>query len=326
MRHRLKGTELSISRIGLGTSNFGKRTGPAASRAIMAAAVDHGVNLIDTADMYGSAALAEEVIAPFLVGRRDRVVLATKFGFNRTGDEIQSGRGARSLINLSIEASLRRLRTDHIDLYQMHYPDPGTPIDETLETLTALQRQGKIRHFGCANFAPAELREANERATALGTPHFRSVQTELSLLSRSAERDLLPICASLDITVVAYFVLARGLLTGKYVRGAAVPATWRLSGRRGQVLLTDANFDVVEALTAFASERGVPIAALAIGSALAMPAVGSALVGATSVRQLEELVAASTWTPARSDLDALDGLMNSAPHAATALNPITPQP
>lgn len=307
---RLGDSGLVVSAVGLGGNNFGLHLDLDATRAVVDAALDLGVNLIDTSDSYGTS---EEVLGEVLEGRRADVVIATKFGSDLHGANGPDwgARGSRRYIRRAVEASLRRLRTDHIDLYQLHWPDPHTPIAETLAALTELVAEGKVRYIGSSNLAAWQVTDAEWTARTAGTERFVSAQNHYNLLERGVEAELVPACRRHGIGVLPYFPLASGLLTGKYRRGEAPPDGSRLA-RWGQTdRLTDERFDVVEALEKYASERGITILDVAIGGLAAQPGVASVIAGATSVEQVRANVAAGTWHPSADDLAALDGIVPS---------------
>jgi aryl-alcohol dehydrogenase-like predicted oxidoreductase len=241
-----------------------------------------------------------------LRGRRDDVVIATKFG-NDLGGALGrdfGARGSRRYIRRAIERSLRRLRTDHVDLYQLHNPDPATPIEETLAALTDLVREGKVRYLGSSNLAAWQVAHADWVARVSGTERFVSAQNEYSLLHRDVERELAPACEQYGIGILPYFPLANGLLTGKYARGVPPPAGTRLAGR--PEYLSDARLRVVEKLEEYAAQRGVRLLDVAIGGLAAQPAVASVIAGATKPEQVRANVAAGAWEPTEADLVALD--------------------
>ena len=289
---------LTVSAVGLGGNNFGRRLDLAGTRAVIDAAFDAGITHLDTADVYGGDGASERLIGEVLEGRRDRVVLATKFGM-RMGGDTGEPRGSRAYARRSIEGSLQRLRTDRVDLYYYHEPDGVTPLAETLGALAELADEGKIRAFGVSNVDAAELREAG----ALGDDRLAAVQNEYNLLDRAAEADVLPLARELGIGFVPYFPLASGLLTGKFRRGKEPPAGARLAGRRDR--LTDAAFDRVEALERFATERGHTLLELAIAGLASQPGVASVIAGAMSPEQVARNVAAAGWEPSLDDLAAL---------------------
>jgi aryl-alcohol dehydrogenase-like predicted oxidoreductase len=290
------GPEVSV--VGLGTNNFGRRCDLEQTRAVLDAALDAGVTLIDTADVYGDGT-SEEYIGRVLEGRRDRVVLATKFGKPMT-DGPDLPRGSPEYIRWAVEGSLRRLRTDAIDVYQMHQPDEQTPIDETLGALAELVRDGRVRHVGSSNFTAAQIEAADRVARDGGTARFVAAQNHYSLLERAAEGELLPACERLGVGVLPYFPLASGLLTGKYRRGEAATAG-RLAGRT----IPDEQFDRVEALERFAEKRDVSLLEVAVGGLAAMPAIVSVIAGATTPEQVRANVKAGEWIPSDDDLATL---------------------
>jgi aryl-alcohol dehydrogenase-like predicted oxidoreductase len=296
---KLGSSDLEVSVVGLGCNNFGGRIDEAASRAVIDAALDAGVTFFDTADVYGNRGGSEEIIGRALAGRRDRVVLATKFGHDLGDGETR--RGARPYIRTAIEASLRRLQTDRIDLYQYHRPDGVTPVEETLEALDELVREGKVRAVGSSNFTAAMVEEAHAAASERRLTPFASEQSEYSWLKRGAEDELLPACERLGIGFIPYFPLASGLLTGKYERGKAAPEGTRLHGRE----LQDDHLEAVERLRAFADERGRSLLELAVGGLAAVPGVASVIAGATKPEQVRANAAAAAWEPSPSELDEL---------------------
>ncbi|RCV48194.1 aldo/keto reductase [Marinitenerispora sediminis] len=311
MRYRRLGNSgLSVSVVGLGANNFGRRLDEAATRAVVDAALDAGVNFVDTADIYGGTA-SEEFLGAALEGRRDHVVLATKFGapMRIDGTPEWEALGSRRYVRAAVERSLRRLRTDYIDLYQFHFPDPETPIEETLSVLTDLVREGKVRYIGSSNRTAWQVADAEWVARANGLASFVSAQNEYSLLDRRAENELLPAAEHFGIGVLPYFPLASGLLTGKYRRGQAVPEGSRYQVNGMEDRLTGARFDAVEALTAFAEERGLSLLDVAVSGLAAQPAVASVIAGATSPEQVRANAAAGQWEPTEEDLVALDEIV-----------------
>ena len=298
---------LEVSVIGLGCNNFGRRVDLAGTRAVVDAALAEGVTFFDTADIYGGRGASEQLLGEVLEGRRDQVLLATKFGMDM-GDG-KGPRGSREYIRQAVEASLRRLRTDVIDVYWYHQPDGVTPIAETLEALDELVRAGTVRAIGASNFSADQIEEADAVARERGLARFVAIQNEYSLLVREAEQEVLPACERLGIGFVPYFPLASGLLTGKYRRGEAPQAGTRLAGR-AQVA-SDEQFDLVEALERFARERDLSLLEVAIGGLLARPAVSSVIAGATKPDQVRANAAAARWTPSEDDLAALDSLLAS---------------
>jgi aryl-alcohol dehydrogenase-like predicted oxidoreductase len=284
-----------VSVVGLGCNNFGGRLDLDRTRAVVDAALDAGVNFFDTADVYGNHGGSERFLGELLEGRRERVVLATKFGHDM-GDGAQA-RGSREYMRRAVDASLGRLRTDRIELLYYHRPDGVTPVSETIGAMAELVDQGKVDALGVSNFDVAQLDEAVEAG------EIAALQNEYSLLEREAERDVLPRCRELGVGFVPYFPLASGLLTGKYRRGEPAPEGSRLAGRAH--LLTDERFDEVEAFEDFARERGHSLLELAIGALAAQPGVASVIAGATTPEQVRANVRAAAWTPTADDLDAL---------------------
>jgi aryl-alcohol dehydrogenase-like predicted oxidoreductase len=312
MRYRpLGSSELLVSVVGLGSNNFGGRIDEEATRAVVDAALDVGVTLIDTADVYGNRGGSETFLGRALAGRRDAVVLATKFGHDMGGEYGADGdaRGSRTYIRRALEGSLRRLQTDYLDLYQYHRPDGVTPIEETLAALDELVREGKVRHIGSSNLAAWQVVEAEYVARQHGLTRFVSAQNKYSLLEREAERELLPACARYGIGVLPYFPLASGLLTGKYERGREPPEGTRLAGNPRA--LTGDRFDRVEALERYAAERGRTLLEVAIGALAAKPAIGSVIAGATKPEQVRANAEAASWLPSKDDLSALDALLET---------------
>jgi aryl-alcohol dehydrogenase-like predicted oxidoreductase len=297
---------LLVSTVGLGTNAFGSRIDADQSRAVVDAALDAGVTLFDTADTYGVGA-SEEVLGAALGKRRDDVVLATKFGMDMKGGNGPDwgARASRRYVRRAVEASLRRLGTDHIDLYQLHQPDLVTPIHETLEAMNELVDEGKVRYLGCSNFAAWEVVDAHWTATSEGLRPFVSAQNEYSLYNRAAEEELVSALSRCGMSLIAYFPLAYGLLTGKYRRGEDAPEGSRLSLEGQTHRLEGADWERVEAVQGFADERGVGILDVAIGGLAAQPSVGSVIAGATSPEQVASNVRAGLWQPTPEDLEAL---------------------
>jgi aryl-alcohol dehydrogenase-like predicted oxidoreductase len=305
MRMRRLGAEgPEVSVVGLGCNNFGGRVDRNGTRVVVDAALDAGVTLFDTADVYGNQGGSESFLGEVLEGRRDRVVLATKFGGDM-GDGTEA-RGSRDYIRKAIEGSLQRLRTDYIDLYQYHTPDKVTPFAETFGALDELVREGKVRHIGHSNLSAAQVEEVDALAREHGWSRLVSAQNRYSLLRREAEEDLLPVCDRLGLGVLPYFPLASGLLTGKYRRGQPRPEGTRLAGR--DEVFTDEAFDRIEALEAFAAARSVTLLDVAIGGLAAQPAVASVIAGATKPEQVRANAAAGDWEPSPDDLAALNAI------------------
>jgi aryl-alcohol dehydrogenase-like predicted oxidoreductase len=299
---RLGSSDLEVTVVGLGCNNFGGRIDEEAARAVIDAALDAGVTFLDTADVYGNRGGSEEIIGRALAGRRDQVVLATKFGHD-LGDG-ETARGARPYIRKAIEASLRRLQTDRIDLYQYHRPDGITPLGETLEALHELVQEGTVRAIGSSNFTAAMVEEAEAIASERGLTPFVSEQSEYSWLRRGAEDELLPTCERLGVGFIPYFPLASGVLTGKYAKGEPPPPGTRLHGRE----LADADLDAVERLRAFGERHGASLLEVAIGGLAAVPGVSSVIAGATKPEQVRANAAAGAWEPSREELAELRSL------------------
>lgn len=291
---------LKVSAIGLGTNNFGRRMDAKASVAVVHRALDEGINFIDTANRYGGG-LSEEYIGKALDGRRNEAVLATKVGF--PPDEGSSRRN----IMKEVEKSLRALKTDHIDFYQIHIPDPNTPIEETLRTLDHLIHQGKVRYIGCSNFSAWQTCESLWVSKSLGLNRFISNQVPYSLFDRAIEAELMPFARQYGFGIIPYFPLASGLLTGKYRRREQPAADTRLAG--DDKILTDANFDKLERLETFAAERGHTILELAFAWLLANPLIASVIAGATKPEQVSANAKCFGWELNADDLEAIDRVM-----------------
>jgi aryl-alcohol dehydrogenase-like predicted oxidoreductase len=293
------GPEVSV--VGLGTNNFGRRCDYDQTLAVIDAALDAGVTLFDTADIYGQGT-SEEYIGRALEGRRDEVVIATKFG-SEMDERPEERRGNPDYIKWAVEGSLRRLRTDVIDVYQMHVPDSVTPIVETLGALNDLVADGKVRWIGSSNFSADQIEAAEEVSRGAGLHRFISAQNHHSLVRRDVEDDVLPVCDKLGIGFLPYFPLASGLLSGKYTRGEEA-TEGRLAGRE----ISDEQWDRAEALQAYADERGISLLDVAVGGLLALPAVTSVIAGATKPEQVRANVAAGAWEPSADDVEALRAL------------------
>lgn len=300
---------LAVSVVGLGCNNFGDRTDPEASRKVIHKALDLGITLFDTADIYGKFGGSENSLGQFLGDRRKDIVLATKFGMPMDKAETMKG-ASRRYIMAAADASLRRLKTDWIDLYQIHRPDPLTPIDETLRALDDLVRQGKIRYIGCSNFAAWQVVEAQWTSRHLGLNAFVSCQDEYSLLKRELERDLAPAMQAYGLGLLPYFPLASGLLTGKYKRNASMPDGTRFGNNQqlADRYLTDANWVIVERLDKFCLERGHSLLELAFSWLAANPLVSSIIAGATKPEQLDLNLRAVDWALTAEDMAEMDRL------------------
>ncbi len=303
-RRRLGHSGLEVSAVGLGCNNFGRRIDLEATRRVVDEALDCGVTFFDTADIYGRGQ-SEEFLGQVFEGRRDRVVLATKFGMDM-GDG-KGPRGSPDYIAQAVQNSLRRLRTDTIDVYWYHQPDGVTPIAETLEALAELVRADTVRAIGASNFSAEQIEEADATARERGLARFTAVQNEYSLLVRDAERDVLPVCERLGLGFVPYFPLGRGLLTGKYRRGQPAPEGTRLASR--EQIASDEEFALLEALEQYAGQRSITMVEVAIGALLARGVVSSVIAGATKPDQVRANAAAVRWQPSSSDLELLAELL-----------------
>jgi aryl-alcohol dehydrogenase-like predicted oxidoreductase len=294
---------LDVSVVGLGCNNFGWRIDEAATKAVVDAALESGVTFFDTADMYGGTK-SEEYLGRALGARRDQVVIATKFGSKI--DDQRRGGARPDYIRRAAEDSLRRLGTDRIDLYQIHWPDPGVPLADTLGAMDALVKAGKVREIGCSNFSVEQLRDA-EAAARSGRARFVSVQNEYSLLHRDPEEGVLEECERLRMAFLPYFPLASGLLTGKYRKGEPPPEGSRLSS--GGKWMTDQNLDLIEKLAAFAESRHHTLLELAISWLLTRPAVASVISGATSPDQVRSNAKSAAWRLQQADLAEIDRIL-----------------
>ncbi|MFG6195460.1 aldo/keto reductase [Nonomuraea sp. JJY05] len=308
MRYRTLGDSgLRVSVVGLGCNNIGSRIDVTRTRQVVDAAIEEGMTLFDTAEAYGAVhGASEEILGEVLAGRRDQVVLATKFG--RPGDQGAAcgTPGGRSYIRRAVEGSLRRLRTDYIDLYQYHFPDGVTPIEETLDALTELVREGKVRYLGSSNFAGWQIAEAAHVARARGAAPFVSAQNHWSLLERGAEREVVPAALHHGVGVLPYFPLAHGLLTGKVRRGQEPPAGSRLAERPH--LVTPERLERVETLTSWAEKHDRSLLDVAVGALAALPGCGSVIAGATAPEQVRANAAAGGWEPTAEELAEITGL------------------
>jgi aryl-alcohol dehydrogenase-like predicted oxidoreductase len=308
MQKRKLGTSgPEVSLVGLGTNNFGGRVGPDASRLVLDRALDLGITLIDTADVYGNKGGAEEILGRFLGARRKGVVLATKFGLPMDGAGARGGASRRYIVR-AVEASLRRLNTDWIDLYQLHRSDPKTPIEETLRALDDLVQSGKVRFIGCSNLTAAQLEDAQAVASRHRLSSFITCQDEYNLLDRALEKDRIAVMRRHGLGLLPYFPLASGLLTGKYRSGAPLPAGSRLakSAHHAEGLLNARNWGIVEDLGAFAARRGHSLLELAMSWLASRPFVSSIIAGATKPEQVEQNVAAVAWTLSPAELAEID--------------------
>jgi aryl-alcohol dehydrogenase-like predicted oxidoreductase len=299
---RLGDSGLKVSEIGLGCNNFGMRIDQAATDAVVNAAIEHGITLFDTADVYGGQGKSEEMLGNVLAGgKRDQIVLATKFAMPMgKGPDMQGG--SRRYVMNAVEASLKRLKTDHIDLYQMHRFDADTPLEETLGALDDLVTQGKVRYIGNSNYTGWQIADADWIAKNEHKNRFVSAQNNYSLIERRVEHEVTPACERFGLGMLPFFPLASGLLTGKYKRGEAPAEGTRLAawGPRGAAALTDHNFDRLEKLSGWAEERGHDMLDLAFAWLLGHPVVSSVIAGATKPEQVAANAATAGWklTPA----------------------------
>ncbi|MCH2514094.1 MAG: aldo/keto reductase [Dehalococcoidia bacterium] len=311
MKYRHLGNSgLEVSVIGLGTNNFGGRMELKEAREVIFAALDEGINLIDTANIY-SHGNSEEIIGRALVDRRDEALLATKFGMQWEDGPHGKG-GSRKHVMDSLEGSLKRLQTGHIDLYQMHAQDPETPIEETLRALDDAVRDGKVRYIGLSNFVPWRIADAQWAARHNGFVPFISSQPEYSMLERGVERAVLPVCEHFGLGTLPYYPLAHGFLTGKYRRGKAVPEGTRLAlaPAAQDKRLTDANFDILEQLEVFVEKRGHSTVELAFAWILARKSVGSVIAGASTPDQIRQNAAAAEWELTDNEMEELAGILD----------------
>jgi len=298
---------LMVSAVGVGCNAFGRRVDLDGVKEILSAARDTGVTLLDTADIYGGQGASEALLGEALEGQREHFVLATKFGMSMDGlyGEDFGARGARRYIRRAVEGSLQRLRTDHIDLYQLHRPDPNTPIEETLAALTDLVHEGKIGYLGCSNFDGWQLADAEWTARTGGLERFVSVQNRYSLLDRTVEAEVAPAAEHFGVGILPFFPLEYGLLTGKYKRGQAAPAGSRATSAPSP-WLENADWDRIEAIESYAKSRDLTTLDVAIAGLAAQPAVASVISGATSGDQVRSNAAALRWQPTEQDLAELD--------------------
>jgi aryl-alcohol dehydrogenase-like predicted oxidoreductase len=315
--NQLGNSGLVVSAVGLGGNNFGFRTDEAATRQVVDAALDAGINFFDTSDTYGNPkGTSEELLGRALRGRREAAIVATKFGGDMAGalGPDWGRRNSRRYIRMAVEASLRRLGTDWIDLYQLHWRDAGTPVEEILATLDDLVHEGKVRYVGCCNLSGWEIAEAVHTAREHDLTSYVSAQNHYSLLTRKAEEEVIPAAEHYGLGVVPYFPLENGLLTGKYRRGAEPPPGSRLSDPRFAQYqkVGDAPWDVIEALASFAKQRGHSLLDLAFAGLIARPAVSSVIAGATGPDQVRANAAAGTWALTAEDLAEVDRITGQA--------------
>jgi len=311
MRYRSLGESgLQVSVVGLGCNNFGSRLDVDGTRAVVDAAIDAGITLFDTSDTYGPGGGSERALGEVLARRRDQVVLATKFGNQKTDmgyGPAAGAKGGRAYIRRAVTESLRRLRTDHIDLYQLHTPDPVTPVEETIAALHELVAEGKVRYLGHSNFSGWQLADAAHLAAHNSRTPFISAQNHWSLLQREAEADVVPAARHFGLGVLPFFPLANGLLTGKVRQGQPIPAGTRLADRESYV--TSDKLAKVEALITWAQARGVSILDVAIGALAAQPGCSSVIAGATTPEQVKANAAAAEWIPSADELAEIDRIV-----------------
>lgn len=303
---RLGNSGLEVSVVGLGTNNFGMRMDAQRAEGVVLECLEQGINLFDTADVYGGRGPSEEFLGRALKGRRHEAVIATKFASPMGEGPMHSG-ASRRWIMQAVEDSLRRLGTDYIDLYQVHRPDPNTPDEETLRALDDLVRSGKVRYLGNSNYSGWQIAHNHWIAKTAGLTPFISAQNQYSLLDRSIEAEVVPAAQKFGLGILPFFPLASGLLTGKYKRGEAAPEGARLSqGPQADRMLTDRNFDKVEKLTEFAQGRGHTILELAFSWLATQPHVGSVIAGATSPEQVRANAEAASWRLTAEEMAEVD--------------------
>jgi len=304
----LGATDVRVSALGLGCNNFGVRTDLPQARNIVAAALDAGITFFDTADVYGLRGGSETILGEVLGPRRKDIFLVSKFGVAMDDEGKLKGGSARYVAS-AIEASLKRLKTDWIDLYYYHRPDPTIPIEETLRALDALIAQGKVRYVGCSNMSAAQLAESQRIARENGLHRFIVAQDQYNLLSRQIEADIIPAIETHRLALIPYFPLASGMLTGKYQPGAAVPPGTRMSYKRySDRFLNDDNFRIVEKLRAFCAERNRSLIELAFGWLLSKPVIGCVIAGASTPEQVHQNVAAIGWQLSDAEMAEVDRL------------------
>ena len=306
---RLGHSGVWVSAVGIGCNNFGAKCDEAATRAVVHACLDAGITLFDTADMYGTRGGSETLLGRILGHHRKDIVLASKFGLPMGEGPYLNGAG-RHYIMRAVEDSLRRLRTDHLDLYQVHRPDPATPIEETLRALDDLVRHGKVRYVGCSNFAGWQLAEAEWASRAGGTVRFISAQNEYSLVDRRIEGELVPAANAYGVGILPYFPLANGLLTGKYQRNHTMPDGARMTERpiRAEEVLTDRNWTIAEKVADYAAARGHSLLEAAIGWLASQDHVRSVIAGATTAEQVAQNAAAADWRMTAEEIADINAL------------------
>lgn len=317
---KLGSSDLKLSVLGLGCNNFGGRSDFESTRRIIHHALDAGITHFDTADIYGGEGKSEEFIGQILGPRRKDIILATKFGISFDASGTKKG-GKRAYVMSAVEASLKRLRTDYIDIYYLHKPDPTTPIEETLRALDELVKQGKVRVIGNSNMTAQQINEAEQTARKAGTTRFAAAQDELSLIKRGTERERLPAVEKNGLTFVPYFPLASGLLTGKYKRNAPAPKGTRLEGqtRLASIFWNDTDLEAAYKIGDFCAARQLDMLGVAFAWLLAKPAIASVIAGASRIEQIDANAKATALTLSPSDLAELDKItapaLASEPHA-----------
>jgi aryl-alcohol dehydrogenase-like predicted oxidoreductase len=285
---------LKVSAVGVGCNNFGSRADQTAAAQVVDAAIELGVNFFDTADIYGSGGLSEQYLGKALAGKRDRVVVATKFGGEMGPGPLDKGT-SRAYVMRAVEASLRRLDTPYIDLYQVHFPDASTPLEETMSALDDLVHQGKVRYIGHSNFAGWQTAQCHYLAELRNLTPFVSAQNQYNLLDRSIERELVPACQAFGLSVLPYFPLASGLLTGKYRKGQPLPANTRITNnpQAQQRYLNERNWNIIERLAQLGEGKNLSMTELAFGWFLSRPYIGSVIAGAMTPEQVRANVQAA---------------------------------
>ena len=306
---RLGNSGLKVSEVGIGANNFGRRVDAEGTAAIIDRALDVGINLIDTANTYGGGRRSEEYIGRALKSKRTDALIATKAAMSM-GDGPNDSGASRLHLTSELEISLRTLDTDYVDLYQVHFPDDDTPIEETMRALDDMVSQGKVRYIGCSNFSAWQVCEANWTSRTYGLTPFVSVQPPYSMMQRDIEVELVPFCREYDVGILPFYPLANGFLTGKYRRGQGAPEGTRLAeSDRG--MFTDENYDLLESLEGFASNRGHTVLELAFAWLLANPNVSSVIAGATRIEQVESNASAANWELSPEEKAEVDALLDA---------------
>ena len=306
---RLGNSGLKVSEVGIGANNFGRRVDAEGTAAIIDRTLDLGINLIDTANTYGGDRRSEEYIGRALKGKRSDALVATKAAMSM-GDGPNDSGASRLHLMSELELSLRTLETDYVDLYQVHFPDDDTPIEETMRALDDMVSQGKVRYIGCSNFSAWQVCEAIWTSRTYGLTPFVSVQPPYSMMQRDIEAELVPFCREYDVGILPFYPLANGFLTGKYRRGHGAPEGTRLAeSDRG--MFTDENYDLLESLETFASERGHTVLELAFAWLLANPNVSSVIAGATKIEQVESNAGAANWALSPQEKAEVDALLDA---------------